>query len=65
MVEPSWRTAFGLIAVTVGYLVAILGVVIYAWAEVHAIYFVPTLTLSVVGLLIVVVGGVLVWRERA
>ncbi|RJT05289.1 hypothetical protein [Halococcus salsus] len=65
VLEPSWRTAFGLAAVTTGYLVALVGIAVYAWAEIHAIAFVPTLAVSVVGFLVMVAGGGLVWRERA
>ena len=65
ILTPSWNTALGLFAVTVGYIVAMVGIVVYAWADVHTISFVPVLVVTVVGLLVVVAGCVLVWRERA
>lgn len=65
ILTPSWNTALGLFAVTVGYILAMVGIVVYAWGDIHTVSFVPVLVVPVAGLLVVVAGSVLVWRERA
>lgn len=64
VLTPSWRTALGLFAITIGYLIALLGVVFYAWAGLHTLYRVPVLIVPVVGLLVAIVGGAMVRSER-
>ena len=63
--SPSWRVAIGLIAATIGYLVVLLGVGLSAWGGIDAVYRVPVLAISVVGLVAIVAGGVLIQRERS
>ena len=65
VVSPSWRVAVGLVAVTAGFLAVLVGVALYAWGEVHTVYRVPTLVVSVAGLAAVVAGSVLIGRERS
>jgi hypothetical protein len=65
VLTPSWKTALGLFAVMAGYLVALVGIVFYAWGGLHEVYHVPTVLVSIIGLLVVVAGGAMVWTERA
>lgn len=65
ILTPSWKTALGLFAVTAGYLVALVGIVFYAWGGLHDVYRVPVLLVPVVGLLALVAGGAMVWTDRA
>lgn len=63
--SPSWRIAIGLIAATAGYLCCLVGVALFAWSEIHAVYRVPIVVVPVAGLALAVAGGVLIQRERA
>ena len=63
--RPSAKTAIGLFALVVGYLGALVGTVFYTWAGLHTLYRVPVLAIPVVGVLVVLAGGALVWGERA
>lgn len=63
--RPSAKTAVGLFAIVVGYLGALVGTVFYTWAGLHTLYRVPVLAIPVVGVLVVLAGGALVWAERA
>ncbi|WP_435077718.1 hypothetical protein [Halococcus sp. AFM35] len=63
--RPSAKTAVGLFALVVGYLGALVGTVFYTWAGLHTLYRVPVLAIPVVGVLVVLAGGALVWAERA
>ena len=65
IVMPSWKTALGLFAVTIGYLIALVGVVFYLWAGLHHLYRIPVLVVPVVGSLVVIAGGAMVWTECA
>lgn len=62
---PSWRVAVGLFATVVGYLIILLGVVLYTWDGLHYYRGIPILLVSVVGIVIAVGGGWLIWVERA
>lgn len=63
--RPSAKTAIGLFAIVVGYLIALVGAVFYIWAGLHTLYRVPVLAVPVVGILAIFAGGALVWAERA
>ena len=63
--SPSWKTALGLFAITLGYLTLLLGTVFYTWGGMHELYRIPVLAIPVAGLLVAVGGGAMVWAERA
>lgn len=62
---PSWRVAVGLFVVVVGYLLTLLGIVVYAWDGLHYYRGIPVLLVPAVGIVITVVGSWLIWAERA
>lgn len=63
--RPSAKTVIGLFTLVVGYLGALVGTVFYTWAGLHTLYRIPVLTIPVVGVLMTLAGGALVWAERA
>jgi hypothetical protein len=65
VLTPSWKTGLGLFAVAAGYLVALVGIVFYTWGGLHEVYAVPMLVVPVIGLLVLIAGGAMVWTERA
>jgi hypothetical protein len=65
ILTPSWKTGLGLFAVTAGYLVMLVGTVFYTWGGMHELYGIPVLLAPAVGLLTLIVGGAMVWTERA
>jgi|GEM_PF-4230517 len=62
---PSWRVAVGLFATVVGYLITLLGVVLYTWDGLHYYRGISVLLVPAVGIVIAVGGGWLIWVERA
>ena len=60
---PSAKTAVGLFAIVVGYLVALVGTVFYTWAGLHTLYRIPVVVVPAAGVLAIFAGGALVWAE--